>query len=128
MKYPNTRLQASELKIDVANGIVLRDGAAVRLRPKEFEVLEYISSRAGTLLSRDDIQHHVWGVAHRQSVNHLAPIISSLRRKIERDVLNPKHIITIAKRGIRFDWSFEITGAGILPAPHSCWEIDNANP
>ena len=104
MKYPNTRLQASELKIDVANGIVLRDGAAVRLRPKEFEVLEYISSRAGTLLSRDDIQHHVWGVAHRQSVNHLAPIISSLRRKIERDVLNPKHIITIAKRGIRFDW------------------------
>jgi adenylate cyclase len=60
---PESRPQAlwfDESVIDLVRGCLQRDGADLRLRPKSFEVLQFMAENHGRLLSKEEIISAVW--------------------------------------------------------------------
>jgi len=72
-----------DLTVDPAIRTCLRGGSPVELTSKEFSVLEYLASRAGEVVSKSEILHHVWDFAYDGDVNIVEVYISNLRRKID---------------------------------------------
>jgi DNA-binding response OmpR family regulator len=77
-------------------------GEPVEMTRKEFAILRYLASRAGEVVSRDDLLNEVWGYesypASRTVDNHVA----GLRAKLERNSSEPEHIKTVHGVGYKF--------------------------
>jgi DNA-binding response OmpR family regulator len=78
------------------------NGEPVEMTRKEFAILRYLASRAGEVVSRDDLLNEVWGYesypASRTVDNHVA----GLRAKLERNSSEPEHIKTVHGVGYKF--------------------------
>ena len=92
-----------DVTIDTATREVQRAGVSVSLRPKEYELLLALVRRAGTVASRDELLHEVWGydetVVSRTVDTHMA----ELRRKLEDDPASPRYLLTVRKAGYRIN-------------------------
>jgi DNA-binding response OmpR family regulator len=90
-----------EIEVDPATRTVLRGGKPVYLTPMEFDLLCALVARRGVVASRLELMREVWGhqaaVLSRTVDTHVA----ELRRKLERDPSNPRHILTVRKAGYR---------------------------
>ena len=82
---------------------VLRNGAQVALTPKEFDLLLALVRRRGAVASRFELLKEVWG--HRTAVmTRTVDIhIRELRRKLEDNPAEPRHILTVWKAGYRLE-------------------------
>jgi two-component system, OmpR family, alkaline phosphatase synthesis response regulator PhoP len=82
---------------------VMRDGVEVTLTRKEFDLLVFLAGRPGEVIPRDEFCNQLWGddvyVTERVIDTHIA----SLRRKIETDPANPRHILSV--RGVGYKLS-----------------------
>ena len=78
-------------------------GLLVRVRPQSLKLLALILSRAGELVSRDEIRAALWGgdtfVDFDQGVNHC---IKQLRGALGDDADSPRFVETLPRRGYRF--------------------------
>lgn len=72
-----------DLLVDPATRSCRRGDTRIELTSKEFSVLEYLASRAGEVVSKTEILHHVWDFAFDGDVNIVEVYISNLRRKID---------------------------------------------
>ncbi len=75
----------------------------VELTPKEFGLLDYMLSRPGRALTRDQILNAVWGsdlVVTERSVDRC---VTSLRAKIENDPAHPRFLTTVQRVGYRWE-------------------------
>lgn len=85
------------------NSCLLKKGAEkIPLSTKEYEVLEYLCRHAGEPLSPEKIYNNVWK-AQYGDITAVAVYIQRLRKKIETDPAQPKHITTMFGMGYRFD-------------------------
>lgn len=91
------------LEIDQARREVRVDGAPLRLKPKEFELLVFLARNRGIALSRDLILDRVWGWEHDGSSRTVDVHIHWLREKIEAEPSDAMRIITVRGIGYRFD-------------------------
>ena len=91
------------LEIDQARREVRIDGEPVRLKPKEFELLVFLTRNRGIALSRDLILDRVWGWEHDGSSRTVDVHIRWLREKIEQEPSQARRIITVRGIGYRFD-------------------------
>jgi len=89
--------------IDPAAQLVLRDDEVVDLRPKEFELLLALARRPGCVLKRADLLQDVWRYDKGAKTRTLDVHVAALRRKLEEHPRRPRHIITIPRRGYRFE-------------------------
>jgi two-component system KDP operon response regulator KdpE len=89
--------------VDLAAKKVNRDGADVRLTPTEWHLLEVLVRNAGRLVSQTQLLQEVWGPAYRTETNYLRVYLAQLRRKLEQDPSHPRHFITEAGMGYRFE-------------------------
>ncbi|HGY09807.1 MAG TPA: response regulator transcription factor [Oceanithermus profundus] len=71
-----------ELEIEVETRRVRAGGQEVALSPKEFALLELLSSRPGRVFSRDEIVRHVWGKPLDSGSNVVDVHIANLRSKL----------------------------------------------
>jgi DNA-binding response OmpR family regulator len=78
---------------------VTRRGVSVALRPKEFDLLEALARRAGRVASRQELLQSVWGYDADVQTRTVDTHIVELRRKLEDDAAEPRHIITVRKVG-----------------------------
>jgi two-component system KDP operon response regulator KdpE len=78
---------------------VLVGGEEVKLSPREFEILELLVRHAGKVLTHQFIMREIWKVA--TDVQYLRIYIKQLRRKIEADPGQPRHIVTETGVGYR---------------------------
>ena len=77
-----------------------RDGQRVRLEPKAMEVLAFLASRPGQVVSRDELLATVWpGVVVDDDA--LTQAVAKLRKALGDDARSPSYVETIAKRGYR---------------------------
>jgi two-component system, OmpR family, KDP operon response regulator KdpE len=90
------------LVIDRERFRVLRDGEEVRLTPKEFELLTYLSQHPGRVLTHRAILKAIWGPHAIDQPEHLRVLVGSLRKKIEPNPSSPKYILTEPWVGYRF--------------------------
>ncbi|MFD3265625.1 winged helix-turn-helix domain-containing protein [Phenylobacterium ferrooxidans] len=93
---------AGALEIDLAMHAVRRDGAAVRLSPKEFQLLAQLVEGAGRVVTHRQLLTAVWGPAHVHDTQYLRVFIGQLRHKLEPDPAQPRHIVTEPGVGYRF--------------------------
>ncbi|WP_258240269.1 MULTISPECIES: response regulator transcription factor [Pseudidiomarina] len=96
------RLVFDTLEIEYAQHSVRYKGEALKLSPKEFELLWLLASNHQKLLLQRDILTEIWGPTHRQDVHYLRIFISQLRRKLDDDSREPKFIETLPGIGYRF--------------------------
>jgi two-component system, OmpR family, alkaline phosphatase synthesis response regulator PhoP len=96
-----TPLRFGSVEIDRAARTVTRLGEPVALAPREFDLLVALYDRGGAVVSRHDLLREVWG--HRGAVlTRTVDIhVAELRRKLEDDPGEPRHILTVWKRGYR---------------------------
>ncbi|MCA1440127.1 response regulator [Ensifer sp. IC4062] len=97
-----TSLAADGLTIDIVKRLVSRDGKALRLTPKEYDLLVMLARHAGRVVTHKMLLTSVWGIAHGEDLHYLRVFIGQLRSKIERDPADPRIIRTEPGVGYRF--------------------------
>jgi two-component system, OmpR family, KDP operon response regulator KdpE len=88
--------------VDLAAKRASTSGGDVRLTPTEWHLLEILVRNPGMLVGQKQLLQEVWGPAYAAETNYLRVYVAQLRRKLERDPANPKHLITEPGMGYRF--------------------------
>lgn len=92
-------LTIGDLRLDISTRQVTRSGKSISLSAKEFDVLEYLMQNKNTVLSREQIENHVWNFDYSGGTNVVDVYIRYLRKKID-DSFETKFIQTI--RGVGY--------------------------
>lgn len=87
--------------LDVGERLLLRNGEAVAIPPKAFDVLVVLIQRSGRLLSKDDLMRAIWGDTIVEEGN-LSLHISSIRKALGDSADEPRYVQTVPKQGYRF--------------------------
>jgi two-component system KDP operon response regulator KdpE len=95
-------VRAGELEVDLVKRLVSRAGQAVRLSPKEYDLLAALIEGQGRVLTHRQLLTAVWGPAHAHDVQYLRVFVGQLRQKLEADPTQPRHIRTEPGVGYRF--------------------------
>lgn len=88
------------LAIDLNRYEVRKDGKALELTLREFELLKYLAERENKVFSREQLLEEVWGYEYYGDIRTVDVTVRRLREKLEDDSSNPKYIMT--KRGIGY--------------------------
>lgn len=96
-------LATVDFVVDLAGKRIVKDGSEVRLTPTEWNILELLVRNKGKLVTQQQILTQVWGQAYAKETQYLRVYIAQLRRKLERDPAEPRHLHTEAGMGYRFD-------------------------
>jgi DNA-binding response OmpR family regulator len=100
MQTPSTAIRAGDIEVDLLTREVRRAGEPVRLSTTEFELLVYLMSNRGRVLSREQILRAVWGYDHDPGTNVVDVYVGYLRRKLRHpDRKTP--IVTVRSVGYR---------------------------
>jgi DNA-binding winged helix-turn-helix (wHTH) protein/tetratricopeptide (TPR) repeat protein len=87
--------------LDVANAQAWQGERLLKLTPKAFAVLYYLSERPGQLVTKDELMQRVWAETVVTD-GALAASIRELRRALTDDAHQPQYIETVHRRGYRF--------------------------
>ncbi len=96
-------LRFKDLTIDFTRFTAVRDGVEHQLSRYESEILRMLIEHRGEVVSRQDLLRHVWGYVHLPTTRTVDNHIARLRKKLEKDVDNPVHVVTVHGLGYRFD-------------------------
>jgi len=96
MKFP-------DLIVDWKRFTIVRDGEETQLSRYEAEILRMLIEHRGEVVSRQDLLRKVWGYVHLPTTRTVDNHIARLRKKLERDVENPIHVVTVHGLGYRFE-------------------------
>ena len=100
---PAPKIEIPGLSIDVEKRIVEVRGERVHLTPKEFELLRLMVIHQGRPLTHKRLLQTVWGPDHGEETENLRVVITQLRKKIEKDPVHPRYILTEPWVGYRFE-------------------------
>ncbi len=96
-------LRVGAAEVDFERAEIRRAGTMTPLTPLEFKLLQVFASAKGRILTRDQLISGAWGpgtfVSDRVVDNH----IGSLRRKLEPDAEEPRHLVNVRGLGYRLD-------------------------
>jgi len=93
------------VEIDVRNRSGRRGDEALAFTRRELEILQYLDAHADRPVSREELLAKVWGYARNLGIETRTVDIhvAKLRRKIEHDPANPRHLLTVRGAGYRLD-------------------------
>jgi DNA-binding response OmpR family regulator len=89
-----------EVQVDLAGHRVLRDGEALPIKPKAFELLAFLIRHPGQVMTRDQLLERVWGYDFAGETRTVDVHVHWLRSQIEVDPANPAFIHTV--RGVGY--------------------------
>jgi two-component system, OmpR family, response regulator VicR len=96
------RLEFRDLVIDVNERRTYKSGKEVELTHTEFDLLTFLASNAGKVLSREKILNSIWGYEYPIETRVIDVHIRNLRRKIESQPSRPYYILAVPGIGYRF--------------------------
>ena len=96
------RVQFGDVDVDLNTKTVFRNGEKVELAPKAYELLVALMDHQGAVVRREDLLREVWGHRRLITTRTVDLHILELRRKLEQDPTNPRHLLTVRKVGYRF--------------------------
>lgn len=88
--------------IDFKRQEASRNGMTLKLSTREFEILQFFVSVEGEVVSRDQLLNAVWGYDAYPTTRTIDNFIANLRKKIEDNPADPRHLITIFGSGYKF--------------------------
>jgi two-component system response regulator RegX3 len=95
-------IEVGEVRLDPARREVTRDGDALELSRKEFELLHLLMRNAGSVVTREQALEEVWDTHWFGSTKTLDVHVSGLRRKLGDDSSEPRFLHTVRGVGFRF--------------------------
>ena len=94
-----TRITIGDAVIDFVAFTATRAGLDLRLSRREFDLLGYLAEREGRIVQRDELLREIWGFPDEPATRAVDYAIRRLRRKLEADPHNPRHIHTVHGNG-----------------------------
>jgi DNA-binding response OmpR family regulator len=88
------------VQVDLAGHRLLRDGSAVAVKPKAFELLAFLVRNPGQVFTRDQLLEHVWGYDYAGETRTVDVHVHWLRSEIEADPGAPRYLQTV--RGVGY--------------------------
>src|SRR5258708_6663640 len=118
-----TRFSFGDFELDAGRRLLLSEGEPVALNYRAFELLHALVSRAGEILSKDELLAMVWEGQFVEEGN-LTVHISALRKALGETKNENKYIVTVPGRGYSFVAELNDTGSDqIFIESHSRSEI-----
>lgn len=96
-----TEITVGDVTVYPATHTVVRGSEMVALRPKEYELLLALVRRGGRVATRAELLTEVWGYSDDVMSRTVDTHIAELRRKLETNPTNPRHVLTVRKVGYR---------------------------
>ncbi len=96
-------LHVGPVRLDAGRREVAVDEVPVELSRKEFDLLSLLMSHSGQVVTRDGCIDRLWWDQELTDTRTLDTHIKRLRRKIEPDPANPRHLVTVRGVGFRFE-------------------------
>lgn len=96
-------IEAGPFRIQFESRRLTNKNKEVHLTPKEYELMVYFLNHPGKVLTHRVLLGAVWGGDHTEQSEYLRVFVGQLRKKIEVDPANPRHILTEPWIGYRFD-------------------------
>jgi two-component system, OmpR family, response regulator RegX3 len=96
-------LHAGPVRLDTGRRLVTVNGETVDLSRKEFDLLTLLMSHAGQVVTRERCIDRLWWDQDLADTRTLDTHMKRLRRKIEPDPANPRHLVTVRGVGFRFE-------------------------
>lgn len=90
------------VEINVATRHVSVHGQDVRFTPKEFDLLHYFATQPNVTIPHGKLLQAVWGPDYSNEIEYLHVFVNQIRKKIEPEPSNPRHLITELRVGYRF--------------------------
>jgi two-component system KDP operon response regulator KdpE len=96
-------LEVGEFRVDLENRSVVVKGSEVHLTPKEYDLMVYLVSHPGKVLTHRTLLTSVWGGESAEQTEYLRVFVGQLRKKVEPEPASPRYILTEPWIGYRFD-------------------------
>ena len=96
-------VDVGDFEVDLTKRKVTRDGAPVRLTPREWAILQLLVRNPGRLITQQQMLSKIWGPGYDNETHYLRVYMGQLRRKLEADPARPRHLLTEAGMGYRFE-------------------------
>ena len=88
---------------DLQTGELWKAGKRIKIQSQPFKVLAALLERPGEIVTREDLQLHVWGRDTIVDFDHsLGTAINKIREALSDSADNPRFVETLARRGYRF--------------------------
>jgi two-component system KDP operon response regulator KdpE len=91
-----------DFTIDFAAKRVVRDGAVVRLTPRQWRIVEVLVRNQGRLVTHAELLHDVWGPGYGTETNYLRVFMTHIRQRLEPEPSRPRYFLTEPGMGYRF--------------------------
>ncbi len=95
-------MRFADVSIDPLTLRGTKGGVSFAISPREIKLMRLFVTHEGEALDRDTLLNRVWGVRYEGTTRTLDQHIAGLRKKIEDDPANPRHITTVHGVGYRF--------------------------
>jgi len=93
--------RSDDLEVDIAQKKVFVAAKEVKLTVTEYAVLARLVRDHGRVVSQTQLMRQVWGSIAESETHYLRIYINQLRKKLEIDPSNPRHILTESGVGYR---------------------------
>ena len=93
-KQSGGRLEIGHIQLDTGARAAWKNGLAVELTAKEFDLMELLMRNPGRVYSRENLLNLVWGYEYIGELRTVDVHIRRLREKLEPDPANPQYIMT----------------------------------
>ncbi len=98
---PPASIKFGDVCVDFKKHEAYKGKTALNMSPKEFGILKCLASRAGEVVSRDELLDEVWGYELYPTTRTVDNHIAQLRSKIEKNPADPKYLITVHSVGYK---------------------------
>ena len=96
----DAKIQVGELELDVEKFEVKVRGEIIDLTLREFEVLKFLATQPGQVVTRETLLEKVWGYEYYGDIRTVDVTVRRIREKIEKDTSTPQILVT--KRGVGY--------------------------
>jgi len=94
---------SGDITVDLMRREVHREGASVRLKPKEFDLLLFFVRNPGRVFTREQLLNQIWGYEFAGDTRTVDVHVRWLRQKIEDDPSEPRRLVTVRGTGYLFE-------------------------
>lgn len=97
------RIRFGVFEADLRAGELRKCGIRIKLQSQPFKLLTILISRAGEIVTREELQQQIWGTETVVNFDHsLGTAVNKVREALSDSAENPHYVETLAKRGYRF--------------------------
>ena len=100
---PSEIIEDGDFHIDLATRSVVVAGRDLKLTPKEFDLLLYLSQHPHRVIPHRTLLAAIWGANSTEQPEYLRVFIGQLRKKVEPDPAEPRYLLTERWVGYRFE-------------------------